>query len=132
MKKYVLILIIILIVIASIILWMLSSSGSINLNNTGPFLIVFAIPALALMVGWGKIKSLKRGEPVEDEMSKKILQKASSLSFYISIYAWLVISYLSDEFQAETSTIIGGGIITMAIIFVLSWVFYRIKGIRNE
>jgi len=74
--------------------------------------------------------SERRGEPAEDELSKKIMQKAASTAFYISLYWWLVLSYLSENWKMETGSVIGRGILGMALIFVLSWVFCKIKGVK--
>jgi hypothetical protein len=42
------------------------------------------------------MSSAKRGQPAVDEFSKRILQKAAALSYYISICLWLLIIYLTD------------------------------------
>jgi len=73
----------------------------------------------------------KRGEPAEDELSKKILQKASSMSFYISLYIWMGVMYYSDETKLETHSLIGTGILGMAIVFCACWVIFKIRGLRD-
>ena len=84
------------------------------------------------MVAFRRFISAKKGEPAEDELSKQILQKAASLSFYVSLYLWLLISYFSHKLEFETEQLIGYGIIGMAIIFVGSWYFFRIKGLNDD
>jgi peptidoglycan/LPS O-acetylase OafA/YrhL len=74
----------------------------------------------------------KNREPVEDEYTKKIMLKTSSYSFYISLYLWLLISYFSESSTKDTQQIIGLGIIGMAIVFVISWIFVKLIGLRNE
>jgi len=86
----------------------------------------------AVFIGVKRLLSFKRGEPVEDELSKKILLKASSISFYVSIYLWLFIMYYSDKTQLESHTIIGMGILGMSIIFAIAWVVTYLRGIKNE
>jgi hypothetical protein len=58
--------------------------------------------------------------------------RTSSLSFYISLYLWLVIMYFSDKIKAETHTILGSGILGMAVIFAICWLIFNFRGIRNE
>jgi len=60
------------------------------------------------------------------------MRKASSLSFYTSIYAWLLLSYINDRLDFEVHTVIGAGILLMVIIFIGFWAFFKIWGLKNE
>jgi hypothetical protein len=60
------------------------------------------------------------------------MQKAAALSYFISIYLWLVIMYLTDKLKIETDVMFGWGILGMAVIFASSWFFFHFRGIRNE
>lgn len=95
-------------------------------------IILVAIAVLGLLVLFRHFNSIRKGEPASDELSKLILQKSSSLSFYVSLYFWLFFSYFSDKFNFETRQLINYGIIGMAIIFVLIWAAFKIIGIRND
>lgn len=95
-------------------------------------IIILVIAAvLALFFIFKRFNSARKGEPSSDELSRMILLRASSLSFYVSLYYWLVISYLSDSFNLETQQLIGYGIIGMAIIFAVLWSIFKILGVRN-
>jgi uncharacterized membrane protein len=94
--------------------------------------VIFILVAFALFLGYRRTKSYRKDEPQEDELSKKIITKASSLSFYISIYLWLVIMYLSDKSKLAVHTLIGSGIVAMAIVFAICWLVIRLRGLRNE
>jgi peptidoglycan/LPS O-acetylase OafA/YrhL len=88
--------------------------------------------AFAVLIGYKRLSSAKRGEPAEDELSKKVMRKTSSLSFYISLYLWLAIMFFSDKLNYETHTIIGTGILGMAVVFAVCWLVVYFTGIRNE
>jgi len=60
------------------------------------------------------------------------MQKTASLSYYVSLYLWLAIMYFSDRINYETHTIIGAGILGMAVIFAVCWLFFNFRGVRNE
>lgn len=60
------------------------------------------------------------------------MTKASSLSYYFSIYLWLFIMYISDRTSLETHSLIGAGIMGIAVIFFLSWVGIKLYGMKNE
>ena len=108
-----------------------SKNDSLEIADLMQYAIIVVLVAFALIIGIRRLKSERRGEPAEDELSKKIMQKATSTAFYISLYWWLVMSYLSENWEMETGSVIGRGILGMALIFVLSWFFYKMKGVKS-
>ena len=60
------------------------------------------------------------------------MQKTAAWSYYVSLYLWLAIMYFSDKLHYETHTIIGAGILGMAVIFAICWLIFNFRGIRNE
>ena len=81
-------------------------------------------------------KDRKQGQPLEDELSRKVITMAAAKSFYISLYWLLAISWLDSLFaeklfdteKLDASQTIGGGIGGMAIIFFICWFYYNKKG----
>ncbi|MFH0842819.1 MAG: hypothetical protein V1903_09390 [Bacteroidota bacterium] len=132
MKKAVIIFILTAIVIAGAILWLMSRSGHIRTVDFMSMAVLVIVVGFALYMGIKKITSARRGEPAEDELSRKIMRKTSSLSYYISLYLWLAIMYFSDRFVLETHTIIGMGILGMAIVFAVCWLVFNFTGIKDE
>jgi len=102
--------------------------GMADLTQYG---IIILLVAFALIVGIRRLKSERRGEPAEDELSKRIMQKSASTAYYVSLYWWLVLSYLSERWEMETGSVIGRGILGMAVIFILSWFYFRLKGMKS-
>ncbi len=95
-------------------------------------IILIVVLVLGLFVLFRNFNSIRKGEPKSDELSKRILQKASSLSFYVSLYFWILISYFSDKINFETGQLINYGIIGMAIIFFLIWAIFKTIGLKND
>ena len=126
------ILLILVLVTLSVGAWVyFSKDGSLELLDLIHYVIVFVLVALALIFGIRRFGSERRGEPAEDELSKKIMQKAASTAYYVSLYWLLVLVYLSDSWQKEAESLIGTGILGMAILFALCWVYYKIKGVKS-
>ena len=96
--------------------------------------ILTLVVGFAIFISYKKIVSFKKGEPDKDELSQLLLQKAAATAFYTSLYMWLIISYLNGrgEAEMETEQLIGFGIIGMAILFAGFWLFYKIKGVKND
>ena len=132
MKKAVIVFILAAIVLFTAGIWYFSSSAKLTTVDILSFGIIILVVAFAVLLGFRRLSSAKRGEPAEDELSKKVMRKTSSLSYYISLYLWLVIMYFSDKLKFETHTIIGAGILGMAVIFAISWLIINFGGIRNE
>lgn len=119
-------------VIISTIIWLFNSEFNIvGIESLHIFVIVLLV-IFAAYIGITRIKSLKRGEPADDELSKKMMIKASSLSYFISLYLWLVIMYIADKKQIESDILFGSGILGMGIIFAISWFVIKIVGLKYD
>ncbi len=90
-------------------------------------IISVIILIFALIVFKRGNNDLKNGFPLKDERSQKVLEKASSKAFYISLYLLLLVGFLSDnimkfrDVSQATSLIVGG----MAILFAIFWAYYN-------
>jgi ABC-type transport system involved in multi-copper enzyme maturation permease subunit len=131
MKKSYLALVISAVVFITAIIWFLSINKPISVAEISQFGVISVLIGFGIYAGLTRLKSEKRGEPAEDEMSKRVLQKASSSSYYISIYMWLAVGYVSDKTKLETHTLIGAGILGMAILFFICYIFYKVRGLKD-
>ena len=132
MKKAVIVFVLAAMVVVSTALWFFSKSNKITAADIAGLGVIILVVGFAVFIGYKRVTSAKRGEPAEDELSKKVMLKTSSLSFYISLYLWLVIMYFSDKLKLETHTIIGAGILGMAVTFAICWIYFNFRGVRNE
>lgn len=87
---------------------------------------------LGIYVGYARMKRRKEGFPAEDEMSRKITQKAAANSFYLSLFLWTVLIFLQGWQGIDSRIFFGYGMIGMALIFVLNWFFYQNRGFEHE
>ncbi len=94
--------------------------------------ITVILVGLALFKGWRRIQSSRRGEPAEDELSRLVTARAASLAYYVSIYFWLFMMYMSNRTSLESHTLIGAGIGGMAVIFLASWIWVKAFGPNHE
>lgn len=108
------------------------TTGHLSKIDTLSMVIILLIVGIGIAWLIKKVTTVKKSEKIEDELSKRILEKTSSLSFYVSIYLWLVISMLSDRISFPLEQTVGYGLIGMAFIFFVIWSFYKIKGFKNE
>ena len=132
MKRGVIVFIVAALVLITTGIWFFSGTEKFKPIELVSFGIIILVVLFAVFVGYKRLTSAKRGEPPEDELSKKVMQKTSSLSFYISLYLWLAIMYFSDKIDFETHTVIGAGILGMAVVFAICWLVFNFRGIRNE
>ena len=87
-------------------------------------IIQFVVLAFAIVVVFRRLKSAKQNLPAEDEMSKSILRRGAATSYYVSMYMWLAFMFFEERIALERSTLIGAGILGMALIYALSWVYH--------
>jgi len=132
MKKTVILFVIAALVLIAAIWWIFSGqhvADPAEFINLG---VIIILVGFALFMGYKRLTSLKKGQPAEDEMSKKVMLKTSSLSYYISLYVWLAIMYFADRLNYETHTIIGFGLFGMALVFGICWLIFNFRGVVDE
>jgi len=132
MKKSLIVFIVAGLVLISMGLWFFSSVKEFNMMDLFHFGVITLIVGFAVFVGLKRLRSEKRGEPVEDELSKKILQKTAAISYYISLYIWVFLIFLKDRVKFETEELLGTGILAMAVTFGITWLILNFKGIKND
>ena len=84
------------------------------------FILVLII-VLAVVVFVNALKrdrDIKAGLPVDDELSTRIKYKAGYYAYLASMYMWLFIFLLKDNFP-DVETMLGGGILLSAAISVI-------------
>jgi Zn-dependent protease with chaperone function len=131
MKRTILMFIISALVVATLALWVFKGRVA---GNTQELIMVgtaLVIVGFAVYVGMSRLRSHRLREPAEDELSKKVMTRASSLAYYISIYLWLFVMYVSDKTTLPTHSLIGIGILGMAVVFLLCWLGVRFFGTKN-
>jgi peptidoglycan/LPS O-acetylase OafA/YrhL len=132
MKKTILVFVIAALVLTAAGIWFFSSDKANGKTDILEFGVIVLIVGFAVFAGFRRLSSARRSEPAEDELSKNIISKAAGLSYYISLYMWLGIMYFSDRLKLETHSIIGLGIIGMAVVFTASWLVFNFRGIKND
>ena len=125
MKRTILIAVVALMVVVTFIIWIASSELSFDFGTVLMILIAVVILALAAIRVVRGVSDAKNELPAEDELSKMIMLRAGSSAFQLSLFLWLVIGSVEDRIEVEGHTIIGAGILGMAILFALSWVYHR-------
>ena len=88
-------------------------------------IIPIVVVGFAIIIAFRWLKSVKLNLPAEDEMSKKILRRGAATSYYVSLYLWIALMYFEERIDMERSTLIGAGIVGMAIIYALSWIYHN-------
>lgn len=132
MKKSLIVFIVAGLVLMTTGLWFFTSFENFNKMDLLHFGVITLIVGFAVFVGLKRLRSEKRGEPIEDELSKKILQKTAATSYYISLYIWVFLIFLKDRVKFETEELLGTGILAMAVTFGIAWLILNFKGIKND
>ncbi len=100
--------------------------------ESGVSLIIGIIVLVALIIFLKRqYTDIKKGFPFHDERSNKVMLLTGNRAFLISIWWILIIGWGSSNgwFQFEdVSQATGAGILGMAVIFGLCWVYYNRKG----
>ncbi|MBN1597603.1 MAG: hypothetical protein JW894_04875 [Bacteroidales bacterium] len=70
-------------------LWLFKSARELSSTEIIKSDVILLVVTFALFLGFKKLSSVKRGEPAEDELSKKILQKTAAVTYYVCLYKWV-------------------------------------------
>ena len=131
MKKTIIGFVVSALVLAGLALWALKGHIVGNTPEIVMPFIVLIVVGFAVYLGISRLRSHRHGEPAEDELSKKVMTRASSLAYYISIYVWLFVMYVSDKTTLASHSLVGAGILGMAVVFLLCWIGVRVFGMKN-
>lgn len=88
--------------------------------------IATTILVFAIIVFIRGNRDMRKGFPLHDERSRKVLERASSKAFYVSLYVLLGLGFLSDSIpfrDVSQATSIAVGM--MAILFGIFWAYYN-------
>lgn len=132
MKRTISTFVIIALLLAALILWAFKGGWAGNIQEILMLAGVLIMVGFAIFIGIRRVQSHRRKEPAEDELSKQVMTRASSLSFYVSLYLWLAVMYISDRATLPTHSLIGAGILGMAIIFLFSWIWVKVRGTSHD
>ena len=132
MKKGLLMILLAALVIVSVIIWLLDGKNEIKIGTLVMLSTILLVTGFAVALAISKLKSAKEGLASEDELSQLLKDKASSRSYYVSLYWWLIVMYMSDKTSVATDTLIGVGILGMAVLFAGFWIYFNFKGKINE
>ncbi len=129
-KRLIAIIIVSLLVIVTGALWAINalSGGDVPGAVLGG-LIALIVLAFAIIVFIRGSQSLREGFPLQDERSRRVMEKAASKAFYVSLYLLLAIGFLSDEMIQfrDVSQATGVAVGMMALIWVILWAYYNGK-----
>jgi peptidoglycan/LPS O-acetylase OafA/YrhL len=132
MKRAIILFAVIAMVIFSTVLWLTNSDAPFKPADLVEVGIILLVVGFAVIVLYKRVVSAKRGEPVEDELSKRVMQKAAAFSYFISIYIWVGVLFIKDRVKLDTEQLIGGGILGMALVFAILWMIFNFRGVKNE
>jgi uncharacterized membrane protein len=117
------------IVATTLIVYSLGSGGGVY--SAGLIIIAAILVIFFGLFAFRRYKDASEGLPFEDERSRKVLEKASSTSFYVTLYLLLTIGIFSEntinfrDVSQATSIAVGG----MALFFFIFWIYYNRKEI---
>ncbi len=132
MAKAVAIFMLAALILLSLGFWAISGGMKGGTEEVLMLAIGLVVVGFGVYKGLERVRSAARKEPHEDELSRQTLMKSASLSYYISLYFWLLMMYVSDRTAMENHTLIGMGIGGMAIIYLGSWIWVKVFGLRND
>jgi peptidoglycan/LPS O-acetylase OafA/YrhL len=125
-RSYKILFIVITLVVTALLglLFSIKNVESIELISIAIMVIILGV--IFVSKSLKNVKDKKKGLTIEDERSRKILLLTGAKSFQISIWYLLILMWVSSVLgiiTLNTETALGMGIVGMAIIFGLTWIW---------
>jgi len=130
-RKFIIMTAVFAVLVITIMLWAIFDYlNNPNKESFGVAFVALILTVFGVKFLRDKYESVKKGEPLKDERSRKIEMKAGALTFYISIYWLLALSIIIEEFSIPipARSVPSAGLIGMVIIFGLSYLYFNKKG----
>lgn len=124
-----------------VLTWVLVLSGIILFQSKESYSqvmeIIFVIILVAffisgIVLSYGRIKGLKDGYSPEDEFARKIAHKVAAISYFVSLIFWLGMVIVHNYVQIGTKNLLATGLIGMALIFLILWIVFTIRGVPGD
>lgn len=116
--------------------WIFKTTRPLNELAYGTIGVMLIIVGFVIYSGIQALKDAKSGLNAEDELSKKITQKAASMAFSISIYMWLIGMFALDIFSVDSvnksKLVIAIGMMGMTLIFIFIRLYLSKVGIDDD
>ena len=108
-----------------------------TLSELRPYHYMFAVAVLvgvfvSILIGLQRLKELKQGLAIEDEMSKRIVEKPSARTFLHSLYVWFLIMIFTVDKGVSSEMVIGSGLVGTGILFFVNWTYLTKTGIDEN
>jgi uncharacterized membrane protein len=102
-----------------------------GIYSAGIIIIAAILVIFFGLFAFRRYKDASEGLPFEDERSRKVLEKSSSASFYVTLYLLLAIGILSENTISfrDVSQATGVAVGLMGLLFFVFWIYYNKKEI---
>lgn len=124
MKKVIIMILVAILVLVGMVAFLLNSKD-LDYKDFLMVGILVVVVGLAVILIVRRMRDARNKLPAEDEMSRDIKRRGASTSYYISLYMWLAIMIFEERLELERDSLIGGGILGMALIYALSWIYHN-------
>ena len=99
--------------------------------------VMIFLSGFALYQGIRALKNERAGLKPEDELSRRIKEKAAATAYKVSIFMWLfcllfVIDLIPVHTIAQAKIIVAFGMVGMTLIFIITWLYLSKVGISDE
>jgi len=93
---------------------------------------------LTILFGLGLVllskrsRDVKMGLATDDELSRMIMHKSGSVTFFSSLLIWIIILFLEVHTNIESRLLIAFAIVTICIVFIIFWLIFNFLGAGHE
>lgn len=94
-------------------------------------IMILVLFILGIIQGIKRKRATEEGFPEDDELSEKIVRKSAGISFYLTLFIWLILLFVNSFIEIDSRLIFSYGFIGMSLTFVISWLIINSQGIKD-
>jgi hypothetical protein len=93
--------------------------------------MILVLFILGIIQGVKRKRATEEGFPEDDELSEKIVRKSAGISFYLTLFIWLILLFINSFVEVDSRLIFSYGFIGMSLTFVITWLVINSQGIKD-
>ena len=94
-------------------------------------IMILVLFILGIIQGIKRKRATEEGFPEDDELSEKIVRKSAGISFYFTLFIWLILLFINSFIEIDSRVIFSYGFIGMSLTFVITWLVINSQGIKD-
>jgi hypothetical protein len=117
---------------ATLGMWVYNTMTPVHLGEILLFSGIGLIVLASIYMAYTRLRSERAGLPGEDELSRRIMEKASARGFIAAIWILTAMVMFTVDTQLRPDLVLGIAIVLIGLAWMGLWFYYNWQGVEGE